>query len=562
MDIRDYLRILRGRWRLILLCTLLALSAAAGATYAAKPMYQASAQVFVSTATDAGDSTSGLNQGGQFAQQRVKSYADIVNSPLVTSPVVSQLGLPLTPQQLSQKIAASAPLDTVLININVKDERPAMAQRIANAVAQEFTRVAAQIETPAGATASPVKVSVVRQAELPEAPVSPRKKLNLALGLLVGLAVGVGAAVLRETLDTSVKGPEEVQDQLGLPTLGLIGYDNDAVKRPLIVHADPHSTRAEAFRQLRTNLQFVDIDHPPRSIVITSSLPQEGKSTTACNLAIALDQAGLRVVLVEADLRRPRLATYLGVEGAVGLTDVLVGRAPLDDVLQPWGANRLRVLPSGPTPPNPSELLGSQQMRELLRRLEDQADLVILDAPPLLPVTDGAVLAAAASGCVVVLRAGHTTREQSTRAVEILRAVDAHIYGAVLNMVPTKGPGAYKYGYYGYGYAGRTPQHVGLTSPELPAPAAAPPAPNLSPPVGAPAPVNTATGSGPTLAPVPTAPPAAPAPTTVLPDVSLQGPGVSPAVGYPDYWPQDKPREAQQAQAPSDANPASGGWTQ
>lgn len=156
---------------------------------------------------------------------------------------------------------------------------------------------------------------------------------------------------------------------------------------------------------------------------------------------------------MEADLRRPRLGEYLGLEGAIGLTDALVGRAELDDLLQPWGDGQLRVLTSGPTPPNPSELLGSQQMADLLRELEAQADLVILDAPPLLPVTDAAVLAAQASGAMVVVRSGQTTREQASRAVEILRGVDAHVYGVVLNMVPTKGPGAYRYGYYGYGYA-------------------------------------------------------------------------------------------------------------
>jgi capsular exopolysaccharide synthesis family protein len=155
---------------------------------------------------------------------------------------------------------------------------------------------------------------------------------------------------------------------------------------------------------------------------------------------------------VDADLRRPRLDEYMGVVGAVGLTDALVGRVPLDDVLQPWGEDDLRVLPSGPAPPNPSELLGSRQMRELLSDLEARADLVLFDAPPLLPVTDAAVLASMCSGVIVVVRAGKTRREQAARTAEILRGVDAQIYGAVLNMIPVKGPNASQYGYYGYGY--------------------------------------------------------------------------------------------------------------
>ena len=182
------------------------------------------------------------------------------------------------------------------------------------------------------------------------------------------------------------------------------------------------------------------------------------------------------MILVEADLRRPRLADYLGLENAVGLTDALVGRADLDDLIQPWGDGTLQVLASGPTPPNPSELLGSHQMGELLRELESRCDLVLLDAPPLLPVTDAAVLASHASGAIVIIRSGHTTREQARRAVEILRTVDIHLYGAVLNMVSTKGPDAYKYGYYGYGYAATNP-----TQPVTPASPAAVEPPRPSP---------------------------------------------------------------------------------
>jgi capsular exopolysaccharide synthesis family protein len=451
VDVSDYLRVLRKRWKLITLCILLAVAAATAASLLPKPVYRAQAQLFVSTTQAASDAASGLNQGGQFAQQRVKSYADVINSPQVTQQVIQRLGLNLTPRQLAKKLSADAPLDTVLINVNATDTSPARARDIANAVAERFTNVATDLETPAGGGPSPVKVSVVRAADLPPSPVSPRKKLNIALGLLVGLAVGVGFAVLRETLDTSVKSVGDVQAILGLATLGVIGFDPRTPKHPLVVQDKPDSPRAEAFRQLRTNLQFVDIDHSPRSIVVTSSLPEEGKSTTTCNLAIALAQAGLNVVLVEGDLRRPRLAEYLGIEGAVGVTDVLIGRAALEDVLQPWGSRGLEVLASGPTPPNPSELLGSHQMQQLIADLEELADLVLIDAPPLLPVTDAAVLSKVTSGAILVVRSGRTRREQVHRALETLQAVDAHVFGVVLNMAPTKGPDAYRYGYGGYG---------------------------------------------------------------------------------------------------------------
>jgi len=447
VDVQHSLSAIRRRWRLVALLVLSALAVASLASLLVKPTYEARAQLFVSTQ---GDTATGLQQGGQFAQQRVKSYAQIIDSPLVTAPVIERLALASTPAQLADRIEATAPLDTVLIDVTVRDTSAVQAQRIADAVAAEFTQVASSLERPGGMAVSAIKVSVVRQADLPSAAISPRPRLNLAAGLLVGLALGVGAALLREALDTTVKGPDELQRQLGLATLGLITYDEEATKRPLIVQASPHSSRAEAFRQLRTNLQFLDVDRPPKSIVLTSALPQEGKSTTTCNLAIALGQAGLKVALVEGDLRRPRLAEYMGMEGAVGLTDVLVGRADLDHVLQPWGDGQLLVLPSGPTPPNPSELLGSQQMQDVLADLESRVDLVLLDAPPVLPVTDGAILATQASGVIVVMCSGKTTREQAQRAVETLRSVDAHIYGIILNMVPAKGPSGYGYGYYGY----------------------------------------------------------------------------------------------------------------
>jgi capsular exopolysaccharide synthesis family protein len=450
VDLRDYLRVLRKRWKLVVACVIVALGAAAAITWTQTPVYQASTQLFVAardTSTDVGN----LAAGGQFTQQRVQSYADIVNSPAVTQAVADQLNNGLDAQQIANEITASAPLNTVLIDVDVKDTSPARAQAIANAVSDEFATYAEQLETPTGATSSPVKVTVVKRADRPNAPVSPRKKLNLALGLLVGLAIGVGGAVLRETLDTTVKDPEQLQADLDLPVLGAIAYDPDAPKRPLIVQADPRSSRAEAFRQLRTNLQFIDIDTAPRSIVVTSSIPEEGKTTTTINLALVLAQSGVRVLLVEADLRRPKMADYLGIEGAVGLTTVLIGQAEPRDAIQRWGgtADGLDVLPSGLTPPNPSELLGSHGMADLLRTLEASYDLVVVDAPPLLPVTDAAVLSTITSGALVIARHGRIRREQIARAVSSLRAVDAHIYGVVLSMTPAKGPDSY---YYGYGY--------------------------------------------------------------------------------------------------------------
>jgi succinoglycan biosynthesis transport protein ExoP len=458
MDLRDYFRLIRRRWRLITALTLVGLGAATAVTLTATPIYTANAQLFVSAQEGADSGVSAAYTGGLLGQQRVKSYVSILSSVRTAELVKTDLGLNRSASAIAGAISASAPLDTVLINVSVKDPDPAVAARIANSVGRTFPTLVDQIEAPGVGGRSPVKVTMVQEATAPGAPTSPRRTLNLALGLLVGLALGLGSAVLRETLDTSVSTTDALRNATGAPALGTIPFTGEVKKTPLIVATSPGSPMAEAFRQLRTNLQFVDIDHPVRSVVISSSVAAEGKSTTCCNLAIALSEAGLRVILVEGDLRRPRVAEYFGVEGALGLTTVLLGRATVDVALQPWGTTGLlEVLANGPLPPNPSELLGSKGMQDLLAELEERADIVLIDAPPLLPVTDAAVLGALTSGVVLVVRAGATRREQVEKSVETLRAAGGLLLGGILNMVSTKGSDGYGYGY-GYGYARREDQ--------------------------------------------------------------------------------------------------------
>ncbi len=332
--------------------------------------------------------------------------------------VIEDLGLPLSPSQLAGKIDLNNPIDTVTLEISATDPNPALAQSIANSTADALGVKVAELEQPAEGGAPLVTISTTDEAPLPTSPSSPRTMINLALGFLVGLAVGVGAAVLLETLDTRIKSIEALTKHFEQPLLGVIGFEADAEKKPLLTDVQGQSKRAESFRQVRTNLQFVDIDHRPKSIVITSSVPREGKTTTAINLAITIAQTGQPVFLIEADLRRPKVAEYLNIEGGAGLTDVLVGRATVDEVLQPWGATgNLWVMASGPLPPNPSELLGSQAMSDLVHHLEKRATLII-DAPPLLPVTDAAVLTRLAGGALMVIRYG----KDATRAVAHRRA--------------------------------------------------------------------------------------------------------------------------------------------
>lgn len=449
MDLRDYLRILRKRWRLVALCTLLGLAGAAVATIVATPQYSATARLFISARS--GEDISSALQGGNFTQQRVKSYADVVTTAPVMKAVIDKLGLDTTPTELADEISVDNPLDTVLLNVTATDKSPEQATAIANSVAAQFTDVVRKLETPDGGGQPLVKATVVQQAAPPVAPVSPRPKINLALGLLVGLAIGVGVSVLRETLDTTVRSTEEVKEHTGAPLLGVVPEDPSTPRRPLVVE-DPSTKnpRSEAYRQIRTNLQFLDVNTRLRTIVVTSAMPGEGKTTTVCNLAIAMAESGRRVILVEADLRRPRTADYFGLEGGVGVVNALLGQAEVEDLLQPWGRLPLEILPSGPIPPNPSELLGSQAMTDLINRLSARADVVLLDAPPLLPVTDASVLAAKEDGALLVTRHGFTRRDQLEAAAESLSQVGAKLLGTVVNRIPAK-TGKYGYGY-GYSY--------------------------------------------------------------------------------------------------------------
>jgi succinoglycan biosynthesis transport protein ExoP len=452
VEIRDILRVLRKRWVVIVALTLVGVATAAGATILTTPKYEASTLVFVyvQSAGTVGE----LAQGSTFAQNQVKSYAELANTPRVVDSVVSSLRLDVSASELAKTIRASAPLDTVNVEITVTSDSPGEAAEIANAVTASFRQVISDITEPTDGGTSQVSVSVLRDAEAPTDPVSPNSLINLLLGLFAGLIVGLGLAVLRDLSDTRIRGERDVTAITSAPIIGGIAFDPNAVTRPLIVQDDPHSVRAEAFRTLRTNLQFLDVASGGRSYVVTSSIPSEGKTTTSANLAIALADSGAHVVLVDADLRRPKIASYMGLEGAVGLTDVLISRANLGDVLQPWGRGNLTVLPSGAVPPNPSELLGSRAMASLLQTLESEFDVVILDLPPLLPVTDAALVSKMVRGALVVVAAGRTHKGEFSGAVMTLENVGASVAGVILTMLPNKGPGAYGYGRYGYGRYG------------------------------------------------------------------------------------------------------------
>lgn len=442
MTLGDYWEILLRSWRIVAASTAIAILAALGLSMMATPVYQAQSQLFVSV--QSADEISGAYTGGLYVQQRIKSYETVVDTPSVLDPVIAKLSLDTDSTQLASSVSAQNPTNTVLLDVMASDVDAKQAMRIADATAESLAAEIVRLETTASG-AKPVKVELIRPAELPGSPISPRTRLNLMLGALLGFAVGMGIAVLRTTLDTSIKSIDDLHQATQATVLGSVTYDADAADNPLV--SLQSSPRAEAYRSIRTNLQYVDVDNPPRSVVITSAVPMEGKSTAAVNLAIALAQSDAKVLLIEADLRRPRVAEYLDVEGSVGLTDVLSGQAGVDEAIISWRRGLLDFLPAGAIPPNPSELLGSKHLADLLTEMAARYDTIIVDAPPLLPVTDAAILATAADGAILVVRYGQTTHEQAEQATDSLRHVNARLLGAVLNFVPDKRrPQGYGYG--------------------------------------------------------------------------------------------------------------------
>jgi capsular exopolysaccharide synthesis family protein len=443
VDFKDLLRMAQRRWLTIVVFFLLGLTGAGLLTYTQTPQYESSARIFISVDTS-GDSTQAA-QGALFGTNRVQSYAQLATSREVLQQVISRLNLNLTPGQLAAKITSSVATDTVIIKLDVVDPDAGVAQQIAKAESEVMTSFISDVET------SPVKATIVDPASYNRNQVSPQPVLNLALGALIGLLVGAGVAVLRELLDNTVSSPDDVEETASAPVLASIAYDSEVPKHPLLTEAGSHAPRVEAFRLLRTNLQFLNLDTRPRSLVITSAVPGEGKTSTATNLAIALAQTGQRVLLVDGDLRRPKVAGVLGLERSVGLTTVLVGRSELHDSIQKHAGSGIYLLASGPIPPNPTEVLQSHAAQSLFDKLNQMFDMVIIDAPPLLPVSDAAIMARDVDGAILVVRHGKTSKEQLRQARQRLDHVDANLFGVAVNMAPRRGKGAYGYSY-GYGY--------------------------------------------------------------------------------------------------------------
>lgn len=435
MTLLEFGRLLRERLPSVLAGLLAGVGAALLIVLLVPPTYSTTISLYVSAQGDQ-DSTEAY-QGAQLSQARVISYVELVTRPRVTRAVIDDLGLDTTPAELATHLSASSEQDSVLLDVTVADENPQEAVAIADAVGRVFPTAIEELERPVrpGAT-PPVAVRVVQPAD--EAlRTSAGWPIVVAFGLLGGLVAGVALAMVRHATDTSVRSVRGLSEAVDVPLLAAT-YVGRAGRADLVPTRDaPASPTAESMRRLRTTLQYLDVDNPPHVLAIASTEPGEGKTTVACDLALALAKAGGRVLLIEADLRRPSIADRLGLERSVGLTSVLAGQVELIDAVQrtTFGAD---VLTSGALVPTPGELLASQRMRALLTEARAHYDHVVVDTAPLLTVGDTSALLPLVDGVLLLCRWRSTQTVKLTLSVQLMRSVSARTLGVVLTFVPAR----------------------------------------------------------------------------------------------------------------------------
>lgn len=515
LDLRDYLNVIMTRKGVIIRTVLVAALVALIFSLVQAPVYEGEAKVLIAETGSSADifGDLGLDISSQ-AERGLQTQVQLMQVRPLMENTIRALGLGMSPEELSRSVQITGVGQTNVVTITARDGDPETAAAIANTLADEFVtwsrdyrreaitlaakevesrlevakseildlgrkiadegksdelaaelaiatgnyttlatkleelRISAQLETGSGRVVSPAVVS--------EDPVEPTPVRNTALGIMIGLIVGLGLAFLYEYLDNTIKSSEEAEKLLGVPVLGIIPaekYEKDERRRASII-TNPSSAAAEAYRVLRNNLDYINFEHDIKTLLISSAAPTEGKSTVAANLAAGLAQAGKKVVLVACDFRKPTTAQFFGVKNLIGLSDVLTGAHSLKSALQrPMDNLDLLVLTSGKLPPNPSELLGSEKMRVALEELKEWADWVIIDTPPLLAVADGAAVARYTDGVLLVTKAGTSTREAVKKAGEMLEAAGGRAIGSVVWGLDATGTRAgYGYGY-GYGKA-------------------------------------------------------------------------------------------------------------
>lgn len=422
---------LRKFWAVILGLTVLVGAGGFLLSSTVEPQFQSRASLYF--ALNQGTSGADLNQGSAYTQNQMLSFARLATSSRVLEPVVADLQLSITPRELARSIAISIPQDTVILDVTATSNDSDRAAELANSVAEELASVVQQVAAESVEGSANITASLIDDAVPPTVQTVPNKPRDALLAAAMGFLLGVLIAFVATIADTRVRNEAAVARVTNVPVLGVVARAKRNVAPGLIVAREPHSPVAEDMRRIQSALAFSALDGESRRVLVTSASPGEGKSTFATNLALTLVDSGDRALVIDADLRRPRVGELFGHDNSVGLTTALVGDVELAEAIVTWGDRGPDVLSSGAVPPNPSAIVTSQAFRSMLDTVSQRYDAVLIDSPPVLTVADSNLLAPLVDGVVIVVDSSKTRRAQLAQTVRSIESAGGRILGIVLN---------------------------------------------------------------------------------------------------------------------------------
>lgn len=447
IEVSDIIRMARKRVKLIILLTLTCVLVTAIVNiFVFKPVYQAETSIIVgkpNVDTKTQTQTQTEYNDVMMYQKLVSTYSEIAKSIPVAEQASAALNNTYTSKQIRDDITITNMEDTQILMISTQNGDPQEAAKIVSAVSEAFIDVSKDAFPTGG------DIQILNKAELPTSAVKPNKPKNIAIAFLFGIFVSMGLIVRMVVMDETIKTEEDLVECLDIPVIGTILKQENDEELKLITVRDPKSPISEAFRTLRTNIQYSSFDKKVQVICITSSGMGEGKSTTASNLAVVMAESGKKTLIIDCDQRKSSLHKIFGLSNAVGISNLLVGEVSFAEAVQKSGVDNLLVLTAGTKPPNPSELLSSSKMKGFVDSLRDTIDFVIIDTPPVLLVTDAQLLAGCTDGYLLVVSSEETVRDAAAKAKELLEKVNAKILGAVINKLQTDGKSYYGHYYYG-----------------------------------------------------------------------------------------------------------------
>ena len=454
MDLQQLSSVLRVRWKFIVVTLLLGSLVSVAFAVSKPPTYESTGRVFIAAPND--------SQADAFPTliitQRAKTYADLAKDPTLLQEVLDRTQVDLSLVELRNRIAASVVVDTQILRITATGASPEEAKLLTDGVVQQLLALVRRLERPTGDNEAAIVARAAGPSSINQTPIGVRLWLTITLGVLLSALVAFMGAVLRDRLDLTVKSRADVETVTGAPVIAALPRD-PSVARDQRSKVSPGSPLSEAFRMLRANLRFADLDASGQMILVTSALPDEGKTLTAVNLAQSIAATGRSVLLIDCDFRSPNVAANLGIENAVGMLSVLLDRVELGDAIQVHDSG-LDILATGPTPPNPAEVLETDAVSNLLSLVRESYAVIVIDAPPMLPVADASTLIRHIDGVLLLARYGRTRKEALRLAAERIEGHRGRLFGVVLNGVPRRGEDGYGYGY-GYGETPERPQDAG-----------------------------------------------------------------------------------------------------